>query len=85
MAEQDERASQALNFRLRAEELRAVAEALKNPECYAALMRLAASYDVMARGAEHALHSPDPHPREVANENPHSPRDGGTPDNAASR
>ncbi|HEX3756342.1 MAG TPA: hypothetical protein VHV26_14820 [Rhizomicrobium sp.] len=57
MSKKDERASQALNFRLRAEELRAVAEVLKDAECYAALMRLAASYDVMARGAEHTLES----------------------------
>ena len=55
MSKKDERASRALNFRLRAEELRAVAEVLKDAECYAALMRLAASYDVMAKGAEKSL------------------------------
>jgi hypothetical protein len=55
MSKRDDRASRALNFRLQAEELRAVAEALKDPECYAALMRLAAAYDVMAKGAEHGL------------------------------
>jgi siroheme synthase (precorrin-2 oxidase/ferrochelatase) len=51
----DEQASRALELRHRAEQLRAVAEALKDPECYAALMRIAASYDVMAQGAEHTL------------------------------
>jgi hypothetical protein len=55
MSDRDEQASRALALHHRAEELRAVAQALKDRECHDALLRLAAPYELMARGAEAAL------------------------------
>jgi len=63
MSDKDHDASRVLDLHLRAEELRAVAEAMKDPECYAALMRLVGCYETMARGAENALARP-PLPRD---------------------
>ncbi len=59
MSQKDQDASRVLDHHLRAEELRAVAEAVKDPQCYAALMRLVGCYEAMARGAETALRAPD--------------------------
>lgn len=59
MSEKDQDASRVLDLHLRADALRAVAEAVKDPECYAALMRLVGCYEAMAKGAEAALRAPD--------------------------
>jgi hypothetical protein len=62
MSDQDEQASHALALHHRAEELRGVAQTLKDRDCHDALLRLAASYELMARGAEAALESEEKKP-----------------------
>jgi hypothetical protein len=66
MSEQDQEASRVLELHLRAEELRAVADAVKDPECYTSLMQLVSYYEAMARGAEQALLRATENPGETA-------------------
>ena len=53
MASKEEPAKRAIAYRRRAEEIATLADAMKDRICRIAMLRIAASYETMARTAEH--------------------------------